>query len=232
MPLTKNLHIDVEKAKSLMDGAKIIVLNSPANPTGAVENKESIQALVEYASDAGVTVVSDEVYEHFIYGKQHWSAARFGDNVVTINATSKTYAMTGWRLGYLAAPEEIVAQCVKVHQYCQACATSISQYAALAAYTGDQSPVQMMRDEYQVRRDLFCKGLEDLGFVFPVPEGAFYTFVPMKPALTQKIIEHGIIIVPGAAFGVNAPEYARFSYATSRENLYRALERIKKIMRD
>jgi aspartate aminotransferase len=126
MPLTKNLHIDVEKAKSLMDGAKIIILNSPANPTGAVENKESIQALVEYASGAGVTVVSDEVYEHFIYGKQHWSAARFGENVVTINATSKTYAMTGWRLGYLAAPEEIVAQCVKVHQYCQACATSIS----------------------------------------------------------------------------------------------------------
>ena len=131
MPLTKTLHIDVEKAKALMDGAKIIVLNSPANPTGAVENKESIQALVEYAGDAGVTVVSDEVYEHFIYGKQHWSAARFGENVVTINATSKTYAMTGWRLGYLAAPEKIVAECLKVHRSCQACATSISQYAAL-----------------------------------------------------------------------------------------------------
>jgi aspartate aminotransferase len=232
MPLTKTLHIDVEKAKSLMDDAKIIVLNSPANPTGAVENKESIQALVEYANEAGVTVVSDEVYEHFIYGKQHWSAGRFGENVITINATSKTYAMTGWRLGYLAAPEEIVAQCIKVHQYCQACATSISQYAALAAYTGDQSPVKMMRDEYQVRRDLFCKGLKDLGFEFPVPEGAFYTFVPMKPALTQKIINNGIIIVPGEAFGVNAPEYARFSYATSRENLYRALERIQKIMSD
>ncbi len=90
----------------------------------------------------------------------------------------------------------------------------------------------MMRDEYRVRRDLFCKGLENLGFKFPVPEGAFYTFVPMKPALSQKIIENGIIIVPGAAFGVNAPEYARFSYATSRENLYRALERIQKIMSD
>jgi aspartate aminotransferase len=232
MPLTKTLHIDVEKAKALMDGAKIIVLNSPANPTGAVENKESIQALVEYAGDAGLTVVSDEVYEHFIYGKQHWSAARFGENVVTINATSKTYAMTGWRLGYLAAPEKIVAECLKVHQYCQACATSISQYAALAAYNGDQSPVKMMRDEYLIRRDLICKGLEDMGFVFPVPEGAFYTFVPMKPALTQKIINNGIIIVPGSAFGVNAPEYARFSYATSRENLYRALERIQKIMRN
>ena len=77
-----------------------------------------------------------------------------------------------------------------------------------------------MRDEYQVRRDLICKGLAGPGFLFPVPEGAFYTFVPMKPALTQKIIENGIIIVPGTAFGVNSPEYARFSYATSRENLY------------
>lgn len=230
VPLTPDLHVDVEKAKALMDGARIIVLNSPANPTGAVENKDSVRALVEYANDAGVTVVSDEVYEHFIYGKQHWSAARFGENVITINATSKTYAMTGWRLGYLAAPAEIVAQCVKVHQYCQACATSISQYAALAAYEGDQSPVTMMCDEYKMRRDLFCKGLADLGFSFPVPEGAFYAFVPMKPDLIRRIIENGIIIVPGTAFGVNSPEYARFSYATSRQNLNRALDRIQKVM--
>jgi len=232
VPLTCDLHIDVERAKELMEGARILMLNSPANPTGSVESKESIRALVEYADDAGVTVVSDEVYEHFIYGKRHWSAARFGENVVTINAASKTYAMTGWRLGYLAASEEIVAQCVKVHQYCQACATSISQYAALAAYTGDQRPVTMMRDEYRVRRDIICKRLADLGFVFPVPEGAFYAFVPIKPQLFQKIVEQGIIIVPGSAFGVNAPEYARFSYATSRENINRALDRIQNIMRD
>lgn len=232
MPLTSDFHVDVEKAKALMDNARIMVLNSPANPTGAVENKESIRALVEYASDAGVTVVSDEVYEHFIYGKEHWSAARFGDNVVTINATSKTYAMTGWRLGYLAAPDEVVGQCVKVHQYCQACATSISQYAALAAYTGDQGPVMQMRDEYKARRDLICRRLSEGGFVFPVPEGAFYVFVPMEPALAQKIIEQGIIIVPGTAFGRNAPEYSRLSYATSRENLNLALDRIQKIMSD
>ena len=232
MPLTPSLHIDVEKAKALMDGARIMVINSPGNPTGAVENKESMKALVEYANDAGVTVVSDEVYEHFIYGKKHWSAAHFGENVITINATSKTYAMTGWRLGYLAAPEEVVGQCLKVHQYCQACATSISQYAAVAAYEGDQSPVAMMRDEYQVRRDLICKRLSDLGFMFPVPEGAFYTFVPMKPKLTQKIIAKGVIVVPGTAFGVNAPEYTRFSYATSRDNINRALDRIQQAMSD
>jgi aspartate aminotransferase len=211
-----------------MKGARVLVLNSPGNPTGAVESKESVQALVESANDHGVTVVSDEVYEHFIYGKKHWSAARFGDDVITINATSKTYAMTGWRLGYLAAPADVVGECLKVHQYCQACATSISQYAAVAAYTGDQKMVGVMRDEYRARRDLICKGLADLGFSFPVPEGAFYTFVPMKPALTQKIIEKGVIVVPGSAFGANAPEYTRMSYATSRENITRALDRIQK----
>jgi len=229
VPLT--LHIDVEKAKALMDKAKIFVLNTPGNPTGAVESKESIKAIVEYAADTDVTVVSDEVYEHFIYGKKHYSAAQFGDNVVTINATSKTYAMTGWRLGYLAASPEIVGQCLKVHQYCQACATSISQYAAVAAYEGDQSAVATMRDEYEARRDLIWNGLTRMGFDFPRPEGAFYIFVPMKPALTQQIISGGVIAVPGTAFGVNAPEYTRFSYATSRQNIMTALERIERLVK-
>lgn len=231
VPLTKSLHIDVENAKSLMDGARILVLNSPGNPTGAVESGESVKAIVEYAADKGVTVVSDEVYEHFIYGKKHYSAALFGDNVITINATSKTYAMTGWRLGYLAAAPEIIGQCLKVHQYCQACATSISQYAAVAAYEGDQSAVKVMRDEYEARRDLIWSGLAALGFDFPKPEGAFYTFVPMKPALTEKIIASGVIAVPGSAFGANAPEYTRFSYATSRKNITTALERIGKLVK-
>lgn len=231
VPLTQNLHIDIEKAKALMDGAKIFVLNSPGNPTGAVESEESIRAIVEYAADKGVTVVSDEVYEHFIYGKKHFSAARFGENVITINATSKTYAMTGWRLGYVAASPEIIGQCLKVHQYCQACATSISQYAAVAAYEGDQSAVKVMRDEYEARRDLIWNGLKQMGFDFPRPEGAFYTFVPMKPALTQKIIEAGVIAVPGMAFGANAPEFTRFSYATSRQNITKALERIGNLVK-
>jgi aspartate aminotransferase len=232
VPLDKNFHIDIEGAKELMTGARLFVLNSPSNPTGAVETEDSIRAIVEYADDCNVTVVSDEVYEHFIYGKKHWSAARFGDNVITINATSKTYAMTGWRLGYLAAPADVVGQCLKVHQYCQACATSISQYAALAAYTGDQHMVTVMRDEYRVRRDLLWNGLSELGMTFPTPEGAFYAFVPMKSALTEKIIGKGVIVVPGTAFGVNAADYTRLSYAASRENLTIALDRIEKAIRE
>lgn len=231
IPLTPDLRIDIEKAKSAMDGARLIVINSPGNPTGAVETKESLRAIVEYANDHGVTVVSDEVYEHFVYGgAQHWSAAQFGDDVITINATSKTYAMTGWRLGYLAAPKEYLEPCLKVHQYCQACATSISQYAALAAYTGDQSCVSAMRNEYEARRDLLTAGLRDLGFKFPEPEGAFYLFAPIGQELTGKIISKGVVIVPGSAFGENMPEYARISYAASRENLMRALDRIRSVM--
>ena len=96
--------------------------------------------------------------------------------------------------GIPCCPSEIVEQCVKVHQYCQACATSVSQYAALAAYEGDQSPVTMMRDEYKVRRDLFCKGLAALGFSFPVPEGAFYAFVPMKPYSPGELSKMALLL--------------------------------------
>lgn len=230
VPLDETLHIDVEQAKEQMDGARLFVLNTPANPTGAVESEESIRALVEYGNDRGVTIVSDEVYEHFVYEKAHVSAAHFGDDVITVNAASKTYAMTGWRVGYIAAPEDYIPECLKVHQYAQACATSISQYAALAAYTGDQGPVKQMREEYRARRDLLYSGLTDLGFEFPRPEGAFYAFVPMGRNLIQKAIEDGVIIVPGEAFGSKAPDYARFSYATSRENLSRAVERLKALM--
>ena len=127
VPLIAELHSDLELAKELMDGAKLFVPNTPTNPTGAVESRESIKDIGEYAADAGVTVVSDEVYEHFIYGKKHLSAGQFGDNVITTNATSKKYAMTGWRLGYLAASSEIVSLCIKLHHCGQACATSVSE---------------------------------------------------------------------------------------------------------
>ena len=118
LAVDERLRIDVEAAKAQLDRAKVLVINSPANPTGAVEPEASVKALVEYANDAGATVVSDEVYEHFVYdGVRAVSAARFGEDVVTINATSKTYAMTGWRLGWFAGSEELVEQANKIHQY-------------------------------------------------------------------------------------------------------------------
>lgn len=231
LPLDENLHIDVNTAIEKMNGARLLILNSPCNPTGTVESEETIRALVQAAQDAGVTVLSDEVYEHLIYGAKHISAARFGEDVLTVNATSKTYSMTGWRIGYLAGHPEYIEQCLKIHQYCQTCATSISQYAAVAAYTGDQSCVSAMREEYQIRRDLLCNGLHDLGFEFPTPQGAFYAFVPLGSETTKKVLDAGVIVVPGDAFGKMATEYARFSYATSRENIMAALMRIATVVR-
>lgn len=229
--LDETLHLDVEACKEQMDGAKVFVLNSPGNPTGTVEDAATIRAIVEYADDAGVTVISDEVYEHFIYEKEHASAARYGENVVTVNATSKTYAMTGWRLGYMAGPAEVVSQAIKVHQYCQTCATSISQYAALAAYTGGNDCVQVMKDEYARRRDMLYDGLARLGFDFPKPEGAFYMFVPMDRTMFRAIIDAGVVIIPGDAFGNNADNFGRFSYAASREHINEALNRISSVTR-
>jgi aspartate aminotransferase len=221
------LRIDVEAAKERLDGAKVLVLNSPANPTGAVEPADSVKALVEYANDAGATVISDEVYEHFVYdGVAAVSAARYGGDVVTINAVSKTYAMTGWRLGWFAGSEELVEQANKIHQYGQACASSVAQYAAVAALEGPQDCVRSMRDEYGARRDLLCDGLARLGIEFPRPEGAFYAFPPMDADLVRRIVEAGVVIVPGESFGPGGAGHARIVYAASREALTTALERI------
>ncbi|WP_084600660.1 pyridoxal phosphate-dependent aminotransferase [Methanolacinia paynteri] len=230
IPLDENLHIKTEVCKEMLDGAKVMVLNSPGNPTGAVEDRETIRDLVEYADDAGVTVISDEVYEHFIYDKEHTSAALFGDNVVTINAASKTFSMTGWRVGFVAAEQELIDQMIKVHQYCLTCATSISQYAAIAGYTGTNECVLEMKSEYATRRDLLYNGLKDLGFEFPKPEGAFYMFVPMETEMQYKILDAGVVIIPGDAFGKNAVDYARFSYAASRDDINEALKRIESII--
>lgn len=229
VPLTPDLRLDVEACKEQMDGARVFVLNSPCNPTGTVEDEETIRAIVEYGNDHGVTIISDEVYEHFVYDKKHYSAARYGDDVITINATSKTYSMTGWRLGFMAAPNEVIEEAIKVHQNCQTCATSISQYAALAAYTGDNACVTAMREEYRIRREMLYNGLLDCGFDFPKPDGAFYMFVPMEKETFRAIIDAGVVIIPGDAFGERSAGFARFSYAASRDNIKTALERIQTI---
>lgn len=231
--LDDRFHIDVEAAKEQMDGAKVLILNSPANPTGAVEPADSVRALAEYADDAGVTILSDEVYEHFVYdGARMTSPGRFGENVVTINATSKTYAMTGWRLGWLAGPDEVVAQAVKVHQYCQACATSIAQYAAVEALNGPQDCVQAMREEYAARRTLLCDGLAAMGITAPRPEGAFYLFAPMADDLVRRTIAAGVTIVPGEAFGPAGAGHARIAYSASRGDITTALDRIRGVIDD
>jgi len=231
--LKPDLHLDVEALKEHFADkkTKVMVLNSPANPTGRVETEDTIRAVVEAAADYDVTVLSDEVYEKFCYGDTRFvSAAKFGDNVVTINAVSKTYAMTGWRVGFMAGDAEIIEQAVKIQQYSLACPTSIAQYAALEAYTGDQSSVDAMRAEYAARRDLLISGLRGMGVDVAMPEGAFYAFPKFDAETVSEIVANDVIITPGLAFGSLGDGYARMSYAASQENIKEALKGIQQVV--
>lgn len=232
--LTPNLHLDIEALKEHFSDKKttVMILNNPANPTGMVESPETVRAIVESAADYHVTVISDEVYEKFCYGDTKFvSAATFGDNVITVNATSKTYAMTGWRIGFLAGSPELIEQAIKIQQYTLACPTSIAQYAALEAYTGSQKSIETMKNEYEQRRNLLINGLHTYGIDVSQPEGAFYAFPKLDAETVTKIIASDVIITPGIAFGTCGEGYARMSYATSQKNIKEALKRIETVVK-
>jgi aspartate aminotransferase len=234
VPLSESLTLTPENiAEHITPNTRAIIINSPANPTGAVQTREEIKGICEIAEDHNITIISDEVYEHFIYEGEHISPATYTDNVITINATSKTYAMTGWRLGYATAPQDIIEQMLKIHQYAQACATSISQKAAQAALTGPQECVKQMRDEFLKRRNLLLEGFNDLNIECTTPKGAFYAFPKINNAekIVQQLLQKGVITTPGSAFGNRGREHIRFSYATNTENIRKALNTIKQTLK-
>jgi aspartate aminotransferase len=227
VPLSENLTMTADiVANHITDKTRVLIINSPSNPTGTVQTRDEIRGLCEIADDHNIVIISDEVYEHIIYSGEHVSPAEYSDNTITINATSKTYAMTGWRLGYAAAPHDITEQMLKAHQYVQACANSIAQMAALAAVTGPQDCVIEMRDSFRRRRDLLMNGLREMGLDCVEPQGAFYAFPKVDNSIeaVQELLEKGVITTPGTAFGSNGDGYIRLSYATSDENILRALE--------
>ena len=211
---------------------KAVIINSPGNPTGAVSSKEDIKALAEIATDKNITLISDEVYEYFIYDGEHVSPAQFTDNVVTINAFSKSYAMTGWRIGYLAAKGPYVGEILKVHQYLQACASSIGQKAAYEAVTGPQESVTIMKNEFRKRRDVLVNGLNDMGIQCVMPKGAFYAFpeVANCDEAAANLMKNDVVVTPGTAFGENGKDHIRISYASSMDNIKKALEIMEKVL--
>ena len=233
VPLDDNLRLSPEAiSERITKETKLIIVNSPSNPTGSVATPQQMQAIAEIAEDRGITVLSDEVYEHFIYKGEHVSPGQFSDNVITVNAVSKTYAMTGWRLGYLVAKGGALEQLLKIHQYVQACAPSISQAAALEAITGPQECVARMRDEFKARRDLLVKGFREMGVDIIEPKGAFYLFprVGDGDAVAARMGKAGVIVVPGSAFGPGGKEHIRISYAAARSELEEAMRRMKDIL--
>ncbi|WP_424357248.1 pyridoxal phosphate-dependent aminotransferase [Methanocella sp. MCL-LM] len=234
VPLGDALKYDPEKLKEYVTKkTRVIVLNSPSNPTGMIQSKAEVKAIAEIAEDHDITVLSDEVYEHFIYDGVHVSPGQFSDNVITVNATSKTYAMTGWRIGYIAARPEYTEQMLKVHQNVVACACSISQKAALAAITGPQESVGVMRDEFKRRRDYLVRELHGMGVDCVKPLGAFYAFpkVGDETGIAAELINKGVISTPGTAFGQYGKGYLRLCYATSMPNLEKAVSIMKTVFR-
>jgi aspartate aminotransferase len=215
---------DVEAA--ITDDTAAFIVNSPANPTGAVQSPEDMREFARIADEHDLLCISDEVYEHQVFEGEHRSPMEFAesDNVVLVNACSKAYSMTGWRLGWVAGATERIERMLRVHQYAQACASAPAQYAAEAALSGPQDAVAEMREAFEKRRDVLLEGLEEMGLDCPQPEGAFYAMPKVPEGWVEECIERGVVVVPGEAFGSAGEGYARISYATDIETIEDALD--------
>lgn len=235
--------IDVEEVKKLItEKTKAIILNTPSNPTGSVLSEKLLRAISEIAIEKDLIVISDEAYEAIVYdGLRHVSIASLPDmkeRTISIFTLSKTYAMTGWRIGYAIASKNIISQMTKLQEHISAHPSSISQMAAVAALKGRDDCVKQMVAEYNKRRELLLKGLSEIpGFKCAKPQGAFYVFPSIRDfnmsseEFAMQMLEKArVVVVPGTAFGEHGEGYIRISYATSKEMLADALSRIKSLV--
>ncbi|MBQ3948411.1 MAG: aminotransferase class I/II-fold pyridoxal phosphate-dependent enzyme [Ruminococcus sp.] len=220
---------------------KMIIMPFPNNPTGAIMTREDLEPIAEYLRDTNIMVLSDEIYSELTYGRKHFSIIELDDmreRTIYVNGFSKAYAMTGWRLGYVAAPEPIITQIAKIHQYGIMCSPYISQNAAVEALTSCDTEVAKMVDEYNVRRRYLVSEFNRLGLTCFDPEGAFYVFPCIKSTgLTSEefcerlLYEERVAAVPGSAFGDSGEGYMRISYAYSLKHLMEAMHRIEKFLK-
>lgn len=225
-----------ELLNAITDKTKILVLPFPNNPTGAIMEKEDLMDIAEVVKEKDLYVLSDEIYSELTYSGKHVSIASLPgmkERTVLINGFSKAYAMTGWRLGYAAAPEVILEQMLKIHQFAIMCAPTTSQYAAVEALRNGAPDVKKMRDSYNQRRRFLLNEFEKIGIDCFTPYGAFYTFPSIKKfgmssdEFAERLLkEQKVAVVPGTAFGACGEGYLRISYAYSIEDLKLALERI------
>ena len=225
--LREDLTMDPEGVEAaITEDTAAFVVCSPANPTGAVQSKEDMREFARIADEHDVICISDEVYEHIVFEGAHHSPMKFTetDNVVVVNACSKTYSMTGWRLGWVAASGRRIDRMLRVHQYIQACASAPAQYAAEAALSGPQEPVSEMVHAFEKRRDVLLDGLADAGLETPTPQGAFYAMPTVPDGWVDACIERGVVVVPGEAFGERGAGYARISYAAGTEDIKEAVK--------
>jgi aminotransferase len=226
-----------EIREAITDKTKLLVLPFPNNPTGAILEREDLEAIAAVLRDTNIAILSDEIYSELTYGKHHVSIASIDgmrERTVLVSGFSKAYAMTGWRLGYLAAPEPFVTQMYKVHQYAIMCAPTTSQLAAIEAMKNGDGDIAEMKAEYDRRRHYIVDRLNRMGLPTFEPEGAFYVFPRVgkfglaSEEFCQRLLdEANVAIVPGTAFGEAGEGYARMSYAYSMKHISTALDRIE-----
>lgn len=221
---------------------KLLILPYPNNPTGAVMTKDELEEIAQILEGTNIMVLSDEIYGELTYGRRHTAFATVGnmwERTITVSGFSKAYAMTGWRLGYLCAPKELVTQMHKIHQYAIMCAPTTSQLAAIEALKHGDPDIEMMANEYNRRRKYILDGLRKMGIDTFEAEGAFYVFPRIgkfglsSDDFCQKLLdEKGVAIVPGNAFGDCGEGYARISYAYSVEHITEALKRMNEFIQE
>ncbi|MCK9440049.1 MAG: pyridoxal phosphate-dependent aminotransferase [Methanothrix sp.] len=227
-------------AENISPKTRLIIVNSPSNPTGSVFDRKVLEEIRDLAVDHNLFVISDEIYEKIIYDREHISIGSMPgmeDKTVTINGFSKAYAMTGWRLGYLTGPKEVMKWVTRLLSHSVSQATTFVQRAGVVALQGPQGEVASMVTEFRARRDMLVAGLKDLGIPCSVPGGAFYVFPDVSclgggDAFTDKLLKDALIAAtPGSAFGPGGANYVRLSYATSQSRIKQALQRIEKIVK-
>ena len=222
---------------AITDKTKLLVLPFPNNPTGAVMEREDLEAIAEVIKKHDLFVLSDEIYSELTYLDEHVSIASLPgmwERTITINGFSKSYAMTGWRLGYACGPKEIIKQMLKIHQFAIMCAPTTSQYAAVEALKNGDEDVAKMREEYNGRRRYLLHRFKEMGLECFEPFGAFYMFPCIKEFgmtsdefATELLKDQKVAVVPGTAFGDCGEGFIRISYAYSLSNLKEALGRIE-----
>lgn len=226
--------------EKITDKTKILILPFPNNPTGAIMEREDLEKIAKIVIEKDLFVLSDEIYSELTYTDRHVTIASLPgmkERTVLINGFSKAYAMTGWRLGYAAAPEIILKQMLKIHQYAIMCAPTTSQYAAVDAMKNGDQDVEAMRESYNQRRRYLLHAFEEMNICCFEPQGAFYTFPNIKrfgmssdEFATRLLKEEKVAVVPGTAFGDCGEGFLRISYAYSLESLKKALGRIKRFV--
>lgn len=217
------------------DKVKAIIITSPSNPTGVAYNEAEVSALSETLKKYPIFVISDEIYSELNYETKHVSFGKYlRDQTIVINGLSKSHAMTGWRIGFIFAPAELVEQIIKVHQYLVTAASTISQKAAVRALVQGISDAEVMREKYRERRDYVYQAMTKLGFEVARPSGAFYIFAKIPAEYEQDSMafcidlaeKNQLAIIPGIAFGPEGEGYVRISYAASMESLVEAMNRL------